>query len=164
MQPQKPYFIKVCEPVQNTFSVLTFRLKNSNQRLIFSFQPYTYLNALYIKITNQLSIQNNPTRSSSLRNTSDYIYIIRHNPHFVKYYFEPTEIRNSNTYESLIIFFSSVISIPFCESANTVSLFPLPSDNNKRSYNDVEICLFSSLIDPPAFSDSFFVKASFIFI
>ena len=96
---------------------MTFRLKNSNQRLIFSFQPYTYLNALYIKITNQLSIQNNLTRSSSLRNTSDYIYIIRHNPHFVKYYFEPTEIRNSNTYESLIIFFSSVISIPFCAFA-----------------------------------------------
>lgn len=98
MQPQKPYFIKVCEPVQNTFSVLTFRLKNSNQRLIFSFQLYTYLNAFYFKITNQLSIQNNPTRSAPLRNTSDYAYIIHHNPYFVKYYFELTEIR------ALIIF------------------------------------------------------------
>lgn len=90
--PQKPYFIKVCGPVQNTFSVLTFRLKNSNQRLIFSFQLYTYLNAFYFKITNQLSIQNNPTRSAPLRNTSDYVYIIHHNLYFVKYYFAHTEI------------------------------------------------------------------------
>ena len=113
MQPQKPYFIKVCEPVQNTFSVLTFRLKNSNQRLIFSFQLYTYLNALYLKITNQLSIQNNPTRSAPLRNTSDYVYIIHHNLYFVKYYFAHTEIW-------VLIIFSLILPVmPF----NTVSTF-----------------------------------------
>lgn len=109
MQPQKPYFIKVCEPVQNTFSVLTFRLKNSNQRLIFSFQLYIYLNALYFKITNQLSIQNNPTRSAPLRNTSDYVYIIHHNLYFVKYYFAHTEIW-------VLIIFSLILPVmPFIQ-------------------------------------------------